>query len=122
MVLNGDFLRGSASGLGGRLLHNLTEEPEDHLHSQQSPSDNNDAEFLMFATIIVGFIGLACVVCMVQMFRIWFCRVCFGRDTTPSDRAVIFHDGRVLELNSRQRRAVLEAIFSETSKVSSLIH
>jgi hypothetical protein len=122
------FLRGAA-----RILHNnITDEQEpevevesSHTHAPSSSSSSNRTNedyFLMFASVIVGFIILAYVICMYQMFRIWCLRFCCGQETSTinnnNDQPIsLVHEGRILDLNSRQRRAVLEAIFSETSKV-----
>jgi hypothetical protein len=109
------FLRGAA-----RMLHNMTAEQEQELESHthapsSSSSRTSEDSFLMFASVIVGLIGLAYCFCMYQMFRMWFLRFCCGQET--SGRINVVHEGRSIDLNSNQRRAVLEAIFSETSKV-----
>lgn len=50
--------------------------------------------------------------------RYWFCKVIFGVEAGPDDNAetVLVHDGQVFSLSPQQRRAVLEAIFSGSSK------
>jgi hypothetical protein len=115
------FLRGAE-----RMLHNITDEQEQahelessHTHAPSSSSSRtNEDSFLMFASVIVGLIVLAYFFCMYQMFRIWFLWFCCGQETSTINVQPIFvHEGRIIDLNSRQRRAVLEAIFSETSKV-----
>ena len=110
------FLRGPA-----RMLHNITDEQElePHTHAPSSSSSRtNEDSFLMFASVIVGIVALAYFFCMYHIFRTWFLRFCCGRETsTINDQVILVHEGRIFDLNSRQRRAVLEAIFSETSKV-----
>jgi hypothetical protein len=108
-----NMLRGTA-----RILHNETTVDnitgeDSHEHSTAS---TDDAWFLMFLAVIVGLISLAYAFCVFQMVRVWCCRFCFGRDMTLPETSIV-HQGRVLDLNPGQRRAVLEAIFSENSKV-----
>jgi hypothetical protein len=110
------LLRGTA-----RILHDEKIPQDgtggDDAHEHPDSGSDEDTSFLLFAAVIVGFISLAYLICVFQMFRVWFYRVCFGRDVSLGDRAIFVDEGRVHELNSKQRRAVLEAIFSETSKV-----
>jgi hypothetical protein len=110
------LLRGTA-----RILHNETLPLDgiggDDAHEHPHSGSDEDSYFLIFAAVIVALISLAYVICFLQMFRVWFYRVFFGRDVSLGDRAIFVHEGRIHELNSKQRRAVLEAIFSETSKV-----
>jgi hypothetical protein len=97
------FLRGAA-----RML-NDEQELESHTHSDS---------FLMYASVIVGLLVLAYFFWMRQIFLVWVLRFCCGRETsTINDRAIIVHEGRTFDLNAKQRRAVLEVIFSETGKV-----
>jgi hypothetical protein len=108
------FLRGAA-----RMLQNITDEQEQELESPtdvpSSSIQKNEDSFLMFAPVIVGLVILAFFFCM---YRMWLSRVFPGRETsTISDRAIIVHEKRIFDLNSKQRQAVLEAIFSEASKV-----
>ena len=68
--------------------------------------------FFMFAVGLVGLIALSCLYCMFHVIRIWCCG--------PDDEVAVARvtDGFSFSLSSGQRRAVLEAIFSDTSKVS----
>jgi hypothetical protein len=106
------FLRGAAA----RMLHDITDEQEQELNAHTHTRDSSFG--MLFAPVIAGLVVLAFIFCMWQMFRVWLLRVCCGRETsTSNDRAIIVHKAQVFDLNSTQRRAVLEAIFSETSKV-----
>jgi hypothetical protein len=82
---------------------------------------NADNEsFLFLLTIIVGLICLFYMACTYQLVRRYLIRKCCVRGDPPVSDTVVVHDGRVFNLLGNQRRAVLEAIFSETSKVSVL--
>ena len=138
-IIDSHFLRGTARIVVTATVGRLLENNSTNINSTNVYSNNNNVEnsnnndngngdnhgsndndsFLLFASVIVGLISLAYVVCMIQMFKMWFCRVCCGREFVLPDHAIIVHEGQILELNARQRRAVLEAIFSETSKVRS---
>lgn len=80
-------------------------------------SDENENEsFLMLLTVIVALICLFYTLCTYQLIRQWLCRRLY-RDAAPDpDSTVLVHEGQVFNLTGDQRRAVLEAIFSETSK------
>jgi hypothetical protein len=110
------FLRGAA-----RMLQNITDEQEQDLEAMASPSSSirTDGDYVhVLAPVIVGLIVLASIGCIYLMFRVWILRICCGRETSTNDNpAIIMPEGRIFDLNPRQRRAVLEAIFSETSKV-----
>jgi len=81
-------------------------------HSPPAQTDNNT--FLWFALIGVGLVALCYVHRMYQMLKSWLC----GQQQNTQE-TVLVHDGQlVFDLDARQRRAVLEVIFSETSKVS----
>jgi hypothetical protein len=110
------FLRGAIQPDDGtqvaefvvRWLHNNeTEHPN---HGNDEFAENS--AFFIFAVIVVGFIGLSCLYCVCHMVML----VCCG----PPNRTVadLVTDDFSFSLNSRQRRAILEAIFSDTSKVS----
>lgn len=108
------FLRGAIQPDDGtqvaefvvRWLHNNeTEHPN---HGNDEFAENS--AFFIFAVIVVGFIGLSCLYCVCHMVML----VCCG----PPNRTVadLVTDDFSFSLNSRQRRAILEAIFSDTSK------
>ena len=82
-----------------------------------SRASNPQDSFLLFASVIVGLILLAYAFCLVQIFRMWILRLCCGRDYFQTATVVLVQEGNIFNLNPRQRRAALEAIFSETSKV-----
>jgi len=85
---------------------------------QSAAKNNGNDAFLMFASIVVGLICLCYAYCMYQVVRFWCCR-----QSRETDEPVT--QGYAFNLNTKQRRAVLEAIFSETSKsvtASSLFH
>lgn len=75
-------------------------------------SNTDNASFFVFAASIVGLIGLCYLYCMFHVIRLWCCK-------PEGEAAVLVTDGFSFSLSARQRRAVLEAIFSDTSKVSS---
>lgn len=77
-----------------------------------NPYDNN--AFMMFLTVIVVLVVLCYIVCLWHMVRIWCCKRSASDQQAAHDLVI---SGRVFDLTTDQRRAVLEAIFSETSKV-----
>ena len=81
------------------------------MQSSNGAVEKESFAFFMFVAAIVSVIGVCYLYCMIQMIRLWCCR----RDT---EAAVLITDGITFSLNSAQRRAVLETIFSDTSKVS----
>lgn len=110
------------------------------LYENNASSNNADGKsFTIMLTVLVALILVFFVICTYQVLRIWLCKCLCGRDYlqgTNSNAAVaaagaasgsrdtttmLVHDGRVFNLTGRQRRAVLEAIFSETSKVRSFV-
>ena len=110
------FLRGAIQPDDGtqvaefvvRWLHNNeTEHPN---HGNDEFAENS--AFFIFAVIVVGFIGLSCLYCVCHMVKLWYYE---GSHRTVAD---LVTDDFTCSPNSRQRRAVLEAIFSDTSKVS----
>jgi hypothetical protein len=108
-----NMLRGPARILHNEtMVHNITGE-DSHEHSTTSTDED---WFLMFLAVIVGMILLAYAFCVFQMVRVWCCHFCFGRNMALAETSIV-HQGRVLYLNPGQRRAVLEAFFSENSKV-----
>lgn len=72
---------------------------------------------LLFVGCIVCTVGSCYIYCMWHMFRRWWCP---GRADITADITVLDHDGVKFNLDPTQRRAALEAIFSEASKVSSI--
>lgn len=96
-----------------RILHEDSE--GEHSHSAGSDSSRDEKHtFIMFVTVAVGLVVY--MFCMVQMVR-----TCFSRrhsDSEEDQGSVLVRDGLLFNLTTRQRRAVLEAIFSESSKVS----
>jgi hypothetical protein len=86
---------------------------------QNSSSDNsnpyNNSAFMMFLTVIVVLVVLCYLICLYHMIQMWCCK----REREEPPRSVVV-SGRVFNLTPGQRRAVLEAIFSENSKVRSV--
>lgn len=89
-------------------------------------ANSDNQSFAIMLAVLVTLILLFFVVCTYQVLRNWLCKLCCGRDLRRSNNTatpltdadtVLVHDGRVFNLTGDQRRAVLEAIFSETSKV-----
>lgn len=86
---------------------------------------NEEKSFTIMLTVLVSFILIFFVICTYQVMRIWLCKVICRRDVRPvvaetnadGTDTMLVHEGRVFNLTGHQRRAVLEAIFSETSKV-----
>jgi len=110
------FLRGAIQPDDGtqvaefvvRWLHkNETEHP----NYEHDGVDENSA-FVTFVNVVVGFVGLSCLYCVCHMVMLWYYE---GSRRTVAD---LVTDDFTCSPNSRQRRAVLEAIFSDTSKVS----
>ena len=118
--------------------------PSSHQHGGNGsniPKANESS--LMFIAIVVGLICLFYLICTLQCMRIWLCQKCRwcggngdgdgdgngggdnnnagegreGRERGSAADTVLVRQGRVFNLSGDQRRAVLEAIFSETSKV-----
>ena len=78
-------------------------------------NENGDKAFLIMLTVMVSCICLFFTICVYQVLRIWVCkRAPLG---VPMEETVLVHDGRIFNLTGDQRRAVLESIFSENSKV-----
>lgn len=106
------------SGVVG-LLHRSLEQDEGASEETSAPKKNES--FLLLTTIIVGLIVVFYCVCTYQIMRIWLCKVCCGRQREDEDEeggdTVVVHEGRLFNLSGNQRRAVLEAIFLEASKV-----
>ena len=102
-----------------RFLHNGTANNitiGQNLNSQSKPT--NQESFFMFSSVVVGFVLLAYTVCMFQMVHMWILRFFCGRDYAQSTTVILVRDGStIFNLNPEQRRAALEAIFSESSKV-----
>jgi hypothetical protein len=97
-------------------------------------NDSGDKSFTIMLTVLVGLILAFFVVCTYQILRIWLCKHFLHRSntvetgehaedgtirqqSTNSSDTVLVHAGRVFNLSGYQRRAVLEAIFSDTCKV-----
>jgi hypothetical protein len=97
-------------------------------------NDSGNKSFAIMLTVLVGLILAFFVVCTYQILRIWLCKHFLHRSdtvetgehaedgtirqqSTNSSDTVLVHAGRVFNLSGYQRRAVLEAIFSDTCKV-----
>lgn len=109
------MLRGSWNDLPRFLQTTGGELQKDSLVPASSDGSGSNA-FLWFASIVVGLICCCYIYCMYQVIRFWCCR---RPNPLEISQTVLVHEGYVFNLNPRQRRAVLEAIFSETSKVRS---
>jgi hypothetical protein len=86
----------------------------------------NSSTFTYTLAFPVVFISLFVGICVYQALRIWLCLCLCDRDlritertleAVNADNTVLMHDGKVFTLTGDQRRAVLEVIFSDTSKV-----
>jgi hypothetical protein len=118
----GTFLRGASESLGWDRPPILQIAALRHLEES-----GDEKPFTIMLTVLVSFILMFFIVCTYQVMRILLCKWLCGRDVRPTvvspsgngnpDETVLVHDGRVFNLTGHQRRAVLEAIFSETSKV-----
>jgi hypothetical protein len=119
------YLRGHAGNdsvknlLSSLVDRNLQEDESDPSTSSSSPKDNDP--FLLLTAVIVGLVLIFYTLCTYQIMRLWLCRVCCGRqpEVEGPGGTVIIHEGWTFNLSDNQRRAVLEAIFSENSKVRS---
>ena len=88
---------------------------------------NASTIYLILLTVMMGMICMFYAGCLCAIIHTWIHRQWFGggaRDDNDSDDddneagdTVVVHDGRVFNVMGNQRRAVLEAIFKETSKV-----
>ena len=108
------------------------------LQSTMDPSERNAATDMysrvlsqnetMFENTkgIGSIIGLAVlglfIVCFVYYSSYEICRFYWCPNSASEDSAVLVTDGFTFTLTAEQRRDVLEAIFSDTSKVSSLAY
>jgi hypothetical protein len=116
------LLRGSAVGETASSLHNfLTVLVDRNLQDDSSSppsSKEGSRSFTMLLSVIVGLILIFYVICTYQIMRMWLCKVCCRSEREEEAVVEVFdHNGRLFNLSGNQRRAVLEAIFSETSKV-----
>jgi hypothetical protein len=113
------LLRGEALSTTGqrRLLEEINRADDGH----------DNASFSIMLAVLVGLILLFFVTCIYQVFKIWFLNmICSFRDhhgVVPNapggaaDPVVLVHEGRAFNLTEHQRRAILETIFSSSSKV-----
>lgn len=124
----GSYLRGRAGNdsvdtlLSSLVDRNLQEDESDPSTLSSSSSPKNNESFLLLTGGIVGLILIFYALCMYQVLRVWLCRVCCGRQPEvgePDAETVLIHEGITFNLSSNQRRAVLEAILKENSKVRS---
>ena len=107
------MLRGSLNDLP-RFLQTTRRELQNNPVESTSSDGSGSNAFLWFASVVVGLICCCYIYCMYQVIRFWCCR---RPNPLEISQTVLVHEGYVFNLNPRQRRAVLEAIFSETSKV-----
>jgi hypothetical protein len=79
-----------------------------------------DKSFMLLLTIIVSLILTFYAFCMYQVCRRYvLCKRPRANDGIPgANGTILVHEGQQYNLSEGQRRAVLEAIFSEVSKVS----
>lgn len=110
-LLLANILPETAAGSNHPFLRHLADSDESPPPVQQGQPER-DNSFMLGGMIFLGLLSLCCMYGLYQVMQFWCCRSRFTRDT------VLVHDGVVFSLNSWQRRAVLEAIFSETTKVS----
>jgi hypothetical protein len=119
-------LRGAGNDSVNNLLsslvdRNLQEDGLDPSTLSSSSNPKNNESFLLLTAGIVGLIMVFYALCMYQVIRVWLCRVCCGRqpEVAEAGETVIIHEGITFNLSDNQRRAVLEAILKENSKVRS---
>jgi hypothetical protein len=117
------YLRGhggsdSANNFLSSLIDRHLQEDESDSSSSSSSRKDNDS-FLILTAAIVALILVFYALCMYQLLYRWMCRICCGRqlEVGGPNETVIIHEGHTFNLSDNQRRAVLEAIFSENSKV-----
>jgi hypothetical protein len=80
---------------------------------EEVPNDDNDDDsFLVLQTLVIGLICLFYILYICQLVRRWILR---WQGNSDVEDTVLAHEERVFNLKGNQRRAVLEAIFSETS-------
>jgi hypothetical protein len=123
----GSYLRGHTGNASVNTLlsslvdRNLQEDESDPSSLPASSSPKNNNAFLLLTVGIVGLIVLFYAFCMYEVMRVWLCRVCCGRQSEVEEpgETVLIHEGISFNLSSNQRRAVLEAILKENSKVCS---
>jgi hypothetical protein len=123
----GSYLRGHAGNdsvnnlLSSFIDRNLQEEESDPSVLSASSSPKNNESFLLLTAGIVGLVMIVYVLCIYQAICVWLCRVCCGRQPEVEEpgETVLIHEGITFNLSSNQRRAVLEAILKENSKVRS---
>lgn len=126
-------IRGAATAVTHRWL--ITTPQEDELSNdvgveQISSSSGNRPDattiYLILLSVLVGMVCLFYAGCLYAIVRDWVRYRCCGGEPPqqePEDGAtdtVVVHEGRVFSVVGDQRRAVLEAIFKETSKVSAV--
>lgn len=111
------FLRSLATTAQEQLESNTT--TTNNTAQQDAASQNDeDRPFLIMLTVMVACICSFFAICIYQILRIWICkRTPIG---LPLEETVLVHEGRIFNLTGDQRRAVLESIFSESSKVRSV--
>ena len=135
--MDSSYLRGDRRHADEATTTTTTTALQRHLYEENSSSNSNNADdksFAIMLTVLVALILVFFVVGMYHVLRLWLCKCLCGRDLTSTNAAsnaaaaassssgsgaatMLVHDGRVFNLTGHQRRAVLEAIFSETSKV-----
>lgn len=110
----GSLLRGASDdSLASSVMRYITEAT---IEQSPPPTSNNDDEsFLVVDTIMAIAIALCCVYCMFAVVRHFCCRR--RDDEVHPSGSILVDQGVVFSLNPAERRAVLEVIFSEMSKV-----
>jgi hypothetical protein len=109
------FLRGIERATAGQRL----------LQERNPEDDQDNKSFSIMLAALVGLILLFFVICIYQVFKIWFLDLIYSyrdngvlNDASGDTRAVVLvHEGRAFNLTEHQRRAILETIFSSSSKV-----
>jgi hypothetical protein len=114
------YLRGQA---GDDPLQNLLNSDRILQENESGVAGSSTKEndyFLLLTTFLVVLILVFYSFCMYQFIRVWFCRICCGIEPEEPFPTAIIQEGGRFNLYGIQRRAILEAIFSETSKVRSI--
>jgi hypothetical protein len=125
--LRGAFQHAEQSTLSGTAAWSSDTLNATFVSTEQSrvlEESQEEKPFTIMLTVLVSFILVFFLICTYQVMRIMLCKCLCNRDVRPAvvdpigtDDTMLVHEGRVFNLTGHQRRAVLEAIFSERSKV-----
>jgi hypothetical protein len=91
-------------------VYSYRELSQDHVDSTKDSSGQGGSAFLMFVAIVVGVSGIF-LYCSFYLLKYWLC----GRSRRDVSGV---SDNFSFSLSTRQRRVILETIFSDASKAS----